>query len=179
MVWLLFSTLMLTDPVKIEPMPQRIENGRWVERQEDGSSGCPDPHARDIDIYYLMVPPHPRSPNTGDIRFGLGLGSGDYILTSVPQLAPPDPDGNRRLTLTGGIVHTVGIERNGVLSSFTRGRMEATFSLAANGDLHLRTLFFSERGRDAEHTVSDGRILETGTVLRAFEFCPTPHPERR
>jgi len=179
MVWLLLSTLMLTDPVKTEPMPQRIENGRWAERGEDGSSGCADPNARDIHVYYLMAPPHHRSPNTGDIRFGLGPGGGGYILTSVPQLSPPDADGTRHLTLTGGVVHSVGVERNGVLSSFTRGRMDATFVLDDAGGLYLQSLSFTDRGRGPESIVTDGRVMETGAALRAFELCPNTDPERR
>lgn len=174
---LLVSALILADPVKPEPLPYRIENGRWAERGEDGSSGCGDPQARNLDVYYLTTPPHAQSPNSGDIHFDLGSTGTRYILTSVPQLSPPDEDGQRLLTMTGGIVHTIGIELYGVLSSFTRGRMEASFRLDPAGGIHLQSLTFTDRNRAPEIAVADGRMTQTGEALRAFEHCADSLPE--
>tara|TARA_R110002072_G_scaffold111456_5_gene239586 strand:- start:2058 stop:2591 length:534 start_codon:yes stop_codon:yes gene_type:complete len=156
-------------------VPDRLDNGRWVERRIDGGSDCDNSDARALTLIYLDEPPHPRSSNIGEVTFSLGDTRAHYVLTGVSLDGAGDPGGDRLVHLHGGITHTVGVERQGVTSAFLRGRMTARLRQDASGDLHLEAVRFEQRGHEAESLVDDGRLagFDNAEALRAMSYCPS------
>lgn len=151
-----------------KPGADRLENGRYGAIGTDGEPACEDDHAADhFHLYALDRPPYHRSPNLGDMRFRIDGQPGGFILHSTPRLDATADDGRRTVSLTGGRVHAVGVELDGVLSSPTIGRFTATLSVDPQGRVWIEAMGFDpERGGGEVAT-----YVREGAPAGPFGYC--------
>lgn len=134
-----------------KPGPARLEDGRYALSGADGTPACGD-DGEHFDLHALGAPPHAQSPNVGNFRFRIGGEAGGYILHNPPNLDDQDEDGRRRTTITGGRVHTVGVEIDGVLDSQTIGRFSARLAVDEHDQVWIEAMSF-DPGRFGDREV--------------------------